>query len=166
MPFGLKNGGATYQRAMVSLCHDMMHKEIEVYVKDMITKFKPGEDHVLVLRKLFERLKKYNLKLNSTKNIFEARSGKLLRFMVNHQGIEIDPSNIKAIREIKTPMTVKEVRSLLGRLNYIARLTDMTKPFFKLLKKDAKVKWDAECHQASRRLRSTSSNHQFWYLPL
>ena len=36
MPFGLKNAGPTYQRAMVTLFHDMMHKEIEVYVDDMI----------------------------------------------------------------------------------------------------------------------------------
>ena len=38
IPFGLKNGGATYQRAMVTLFHDMMHKEIKVYVDDMIAK--------------------------------------------------------------------------------------------------------------------------------
>ncbi|PKI31396.1 hypothetical protein CRG98_048214 [Punica granatum] len=38
MPFGLKNAGATYQRAMVTLFHDMMHKEIEVYVDDIIAK--------------------------------------------------------------------------------------------------------------------------------
>ncbi|KAI5441690.1 hypothetical protein KIW84_010947 [Lathyrus oleraceus] len=36
MPLGLKNAGATYQRAMTTLFHDMMHKEIEVYVDDMI----------------------------------------------------------------------------------------------------------------------------------
>ncbi len=36
MPFGLKNAGATYQSAMVTLFHDMMHKEVEVYVDDMI----------------------------------------------------------------------------------------------------------------------------------
>lgn len=36
MPFGLRNVGATYQRATTTLFHDMMHKEIEVYVDDMI----------------------------------------------------------------------------------------------------------------------------------
>ncbi|PKI64754.1 hypothetical protein CRG98_014886 [Punica granatum] len=36
MPFDLKNVGATYQRAMVTLFHDMMYKEIEVYVDDVI----------------------------------------------------------------------------------------------------------------------------------
>ena len=38
MPFGLKNTEATYQREMVTLFHDMMHKEIKVYVDDMIDK--------------------------------------------------------------------------------------------------------------------------------
>jgi len=38
MLFGLKNAGATYQRAMVALFHDMMHKEIKVYMDDMIAK--------------------------------------------------------------------------------------------------------------------------------
>ena len=38
MPFGLKNVGATYQRAMVTLFHDMMNKEIEVYVDDIRAK--------------------------------------------------------------------------------------------------------------------------------
>ncbi|RDX68110.1 hypothetical protein CR513_52929, partial [Mucuna pruriens] len=43
MPFGLKNARATYQKAIMVLFHDMMHKEIEVYVDDMIAKSKmPG----------------------------------------------------------------------------------------------------------------------------
>ncbi|PKI48636.1 hypothetical protein CRG98_030964 [Punica granatum] len=50
MHFGLKNAGATYQRAMVTLFHDSMHKEIEVYVDDMIAKSKEGEDHLVNLK--------------------------------------------------------------------------------------------------------------------
>ena len=59
MPFGLKNVWATYQRVMVTLFHYMMHKEIEVYVDDMIAKSWEGESHVANLIKLFERLRNY-----------------------------------------------------------------------------------------------------------
>ena len=38
MPFGLKNTGTTYQRAIATLFHDMMHQDVEVYVNDMIVK--------------------------------------------------------------------------------------------------------------------------------
>lgn len=57
MPFGLKNAGATYQKAMVTVFHDMMHKEMEVYVDDMIVKSRAQEDHLVNLRKVFDRLR-------------------------------------------------------------------------------------------------------------
>jgi len=67
MRFGLKNVKATYQRAMVTLFHDMTYKEIEVYVDDIIAKSREKEDHCQTLRKLFERLRRYQLKLNHAK---------------------------------------------------------------------------------------------------
>ena len=82
MAFGLKNAGATYQRAMVALFHDMMHKEIEVYVDDMIEKSRTEEDYLVNLRKLFEQLCKYKLRLNPMKCTFGVKSGKLLDFVV------------------------------------------------------------------------------------
>ena len=72
MPFGLKNAGVTYQQAMVTLFHDMMHKEIEVYKDDMIAKSRTPRDHLIDLRKLFKRLVKYRLRLNLKKCIFGA----------------------------------------------------------------------------------------------
>ena len=83
MPFGLKNAGATYQRAMTTLFHDLMHKEIEVYVDDMIAKSHTEEWHVEDLLKLFQRLRKYCLRLNLNKCTFGVRSGKLLGFIVS-----------------------------------------------------------------------------------
>ena len=56
MPFGLKNAGATYQQAMVTLFHDMIHKEIEVYVDDMIAKLQTEEERLVYLQKLFDCL--------------------------------------------------------------------------------------------------------------
>lgn len=40
MSFSLKNAGETYQCAMVTLCHVMIHKEVDVNVDDMISKSK------------------------------------------------------------------------------------------------------------------------------
>uniref|UniRef100_A0A2N9HSV2 Uncharacterized protein n=1 Tax=Fagus sylvatica TaxID=28930 RepID=A0A2N9HSV2_FAGSY len=140
MPFGLKNAGATYQRAMVTLFHDMIHHEIEVYVDDMIAKSRTAQDHLTDLRKLFQRLKKYQLRLNPNKCAFGVTSGKLLGFIVSGRGIEIDPAKVQAIRSMPAPRTEKEIRSFLGRINYIARfiaqLTATCEPLFKLLRKD------------------------------
>ena len=63
----MKNTKATYQRAMVILFHDMMHREVEVYVDDMLAKLKKEEHHMQVFRKLFERLHKFRLRLNLVK---------------------------------------------------------------------------------------------------
>src|SRR3954453_14915906 len=107
MPFGLKNAGATYQRAMTTLFHDMMHKEIEVYVDDMIAKSSTEEEHIEYLLKLFQRLRKYQLRLNPNKCTFGVRSGKLLGFIVSQRGIEVDPDKVRAIQEMPAPKTEK-----------------------------------------------------------
>jgi len=90
MSFGLKNVGATYKRAMVALFHDMMHKEIKVYVDDMIAKSKTEEEHLVNLRKLFKQLRKYRLRLNLAKCTFGVKFGKLLGCVVSQKGIEVD----------------------------------------------------------------------------
>jgi len=157
MSFGLKNAGATYQRAMVTLFHDMMHKEIEVYVDDMIAKSASEEEHLVNLKKLFERLRKYKLRLNPSKCTFGVRSGKLLGFIVSQKGIEVDPDKVRAILEMPHPVTEKEVRGFLGRLNYIARfifqLTATCEPIFKLLRKNQAVKWNEDCQIAFDKIK-------------
>ena len=135
---------------MVALFHDMMHKEIEIYVDDMIAKSRTEEEHLVNLQKLFGRLCKYRLRLNPTKCTFRVKSGKLLGFVVSHKGIEVDPDKVKEILEILEPCTEKYVQGFLGMLNYIARfisqLTTTCNPFFKLLCKNQSngtmiVKW-------------------------
>ena len=100
IPFSLKNAVATYMRAMTTIFHDMIHKEIEVYVDDVIIKSKRAADHIADLRKFCDRLRRYNLKLNPTKCAFGVPTGKLLGFIVSHRGIELDPSKVKAIQEL------------------------------------------------------------------
>ncbi|XP_071918759.1 uncharacterized protein [Coffea arabica] len=157
MPFGLKNAGATYQRTMTTLFHDMIHREMEVYVNDIIIKSKRAEDHLVDLKKLFERLRKYNLKLNPAKCAFGAPAGKLLGFIVSKRGIEIDPAKIKAIRDMPVPKTQKDVKSFLGKINFIGRfigqLTATCEPLFKLLRKNVPLYWNEECQRAFDKIK-------------
>ncbi|KAG8473279.1 hypothetical protein CXB51_035201 [Gossypium anomalum] len=137
---------------MVNLFHDMMHKDIEVYVDDMIAKSQTEKEHIEVLRRLFLRLRKFQLKLNPAKYTFGARSGKLLGFVVSEKGIEVDSDKVRAIQELPPLRTQKEVRGFLGRLNYIARfISQSTKkcdPIFRLLRKHSQGTWDEECQNA------------------
>ena len=63
MPFGLKNAGATYQRAMIAMFHDFIHKIVEVYVDDILIKSKSKEGHVQDLKVAFERMRQYKLRV-------------------------------------------------------------------------------------------------------
>ena len=57
MPFGLKNAGATYQRAMNAMFHDMLGHHIEIYIDDIVVKSKKVVKHVNHLRKSFESMR-------------------------------------------------------------------------------------------------------------
>ena len=116
MPFGLKNANATYQRVATTLLHDLIHKEVEVYVDDMIVKSKDNEPHIPTLRKFFERIQFYKLRLNPKKCTFGVTFGKLLGLMVSQRGIEVDLDKIKAIVEMKPPRIGKEIQGFLGRI--------------------------------------------------
>ena len=70
MPFSLKNASATYQRVASTLLHDLIHKEVEVYIDDMIVKSKDREGHILALRKFFEKIWFYKLRLDLKKCTF------------------------------------------------------------------------------------------------
>lgn len=91
----------------MTMFHDMIHKEIEVYVDDMIVKSKTEDDHLDHMRKLFDRLHKLQLRLNPAKCTFEVRSGKLLGFIVSQKGIEVDLHKLRAIQEMSAPRTQK-----------------------------------------------------------
>ena len=109
MLFSLKNSGATYQRAATTLLHDLIHKEVEVSVDDMIVKSKDHKGHIPALQNFFERIQFYKLRLNPKKCTFGVIAIKLLGFMVSQRGIEGDPEKIKAIVEIKPPRAEKEI---------------------------------------------------------
>ena len=54
MPFGLKNAGATYQRAMNAIFHEHMRKTVKCYVDDIAVKSRAKSDHITDLKAIFD----------------------------------------------------------------------------------------------------------------
>ena len=139
MPFGLKNAGATYQRMITRMFEPQLGKNVEVYIDDMVVKNKVATKHVGDLRNIFEILRKYKLSLNASKCSFGVGSGKFLRYMVTHCGIEVNPNQVKVINSLQPSRNPKEVQKLTGMtavLNqFISWSADRCRPFFQLLNK-------------------------------
>ena len=139
MPFGLKKAGATYQRLVNYMFSHQIGRNVEVYIDDMLVKSKDETNHLGDLKETFSTLRKYNMKLNPAKCAFAISSGKFLGFMVSQRGIEANSDKVKAIIEVKSPKTVKEVQSLRGKVvalnRFVSRATEKCMPFFKVLKK-------------------------------
>ena len=121
-------------------------------------KSKDREGHIPALRKFFERIQLYKLRLNPKKCTFEVTSGKLLEFTVSQKGIEVDPEKIKAIVEMKPPRTEKEIQGFLGRIQYISRfiaeLTMTCEPIFRLHKKEVPTVWNEQCQEAFGKIKN------------
>ena len=145
MPFGLKNVGATYQRAMTAIFHDMMQQELEDYVDDIVVKSKKREEHFYVLKRVFERCRAFKQRMNPLKCAFGVSSGKFLGFLVHSKGIDVNPAKAMAIATMRPPITVKELKSFLGKVSYIRRfiprLASITSTFTKLLEKEQSFEW-------------------------
>ncbi|XP_034200611.1 uncharacterized protein LOC117615606 [Prunus dulcis] len=131
---------------------------MEVYVDDMLVKAPKRADHIKNLAEAFSLLCQYRMKLNPNKCTFGVSSGRFLGYLVTQRGIEAHPRQIKAILEMKSPSTVKEIQSLTGRaatLNrFLSRSTDKCRPFFETLKKGQRDKSDEECEVAFHNLKT------------
>ena len=71
------------------------------------------------------------------------------------KGIETNLDKVKAIIKVKSPKTVKEVHSLIGKVaalnKFISRAIEKCMPFFKVLKKA--FQWTDECEEALAKLK-------------
>jgi hypothetical protein len=103
MTFGLKNASATYQRAMNLIFQELLENNVEVYIDDIVVKLAEFSSHIADLRKAFDKMHRYGLKMNPRKCAFGVSSDKFLGFIIHEHGIEIDLNRIKSIRNVGAP---------------------------------------------------------------
>ena len=156
IPFGLTNAGTTYQRLVNHMFRPQIGRNMEVYVDDMLVRSLDEQKHQDNLQETFDTLKRYNMRLNSSKCVFRVSFGKFLGFMVSHKGIEANPDKIQSILDMKPPRSIKEVQSLIGRVatlnRFVSKAIDKCLLFFKVLKKA--FEWTDGCQKAFKDLKT------------
>jgi hypothetical protein len=133
----LKNAGATYQRAMNYIFHELIGKIVEIYIDDVVIKSLDHESHLDDVRKTLECTRKHGLKMNLNKCAFGVSTGEFLGFLVHEGGIEVGKKSMKAIDEVVPPTNLKEINFVR---RFISNLSQKVLPFSPLLrlKKDQK----------------------------
>nr|ABA98732.1 retrotransposon protein, putative, unclassified [Oryza sativa Japonica Group] len=128
--------------------------KVRVYIDDVVVKSKEIEDHIADLRKVFERTRKYGLKMNPTKCAFGVPAGQFLGFLVHEREIKITQRSISAIKKIKPPKDKTELQEMIGKINFVRRfisnLSGRLEPFTPLLrlKADQQFTWGVERQKA------------------
>ena len=100
------------------------------------------------------------MKLNPNKCAFGVTVGKFLGFMVSQKGIEVNSKKIRAIMELESPRTIKEVQSLNGKIaalnKFVSRATNRCLPFFCTLRRS--FEWTDECQTTFDNLKTYISS--------
>jgi hypothetical protein len=92
-------------------------------------------------------MRRYGLKMNPHKCAFGVSAGKFLGFIIHEHGIQIDPDQIKSIRNVGPPTCKLKMQKFLGKVNYlrmfISNLAEKINAFTPILrlKNDAKFTW-------------------------
>lgn len=159
MPFGLKGSPITWQRTINLILDELLHKNIMAYMDDIIVYNKTLHDHIENLRKLLQRLRKYNLKLKVEKTKFLCKQVKYLSHIISEEGIKTDPEKVSCIQNFVRPTSVVEIQRYLGTCNYyrkyIKDYSKITKPLTNLCKKDVPFVWSQSCEEAFQKLKNS-----------
>jgi hypothetical protein len=109
MPFGLKSMGAIYQRGIQWCLHSQLGCNAKAYVDNVVIKTREDEELISDLAETFDNLRKFKIKLNLVKCTFGVPSGKLLRYMVFHYGIDPNLEKVSTVTKMKPPESLHDV---------------------------------------------------------
>lgn len=157
MPFGLKTAPATFQRSMDFLFNDLYNKGVSCYIDDLLIHDADPHRALDKLVLVLERLRQAGLSINLQKCTFAQKQLLYLGHVITEGRLMPNPRKIEALTRIKKPTTVKEVRSIMGSLNYFqSYIPDFARhmvPVSDLLRgrstdNQRRVEWTDDCQSA------------------
>jgi hypothetical protein len=149
---GLRSSPVAFAVALGNLLMSELDSSAIIYLDDLIIYSQTMEEHLTLLRSIFEKFKRANLRMNPRKSHFGRSELIFLGFLFGGQGVKVDPKRFDGIAKMARPRNAKEVKVALGCFSYLRRFirnfSALSEPLRRLLKNDVPFVWTEEHQQA------------------
>lgn len=115
------------------------------------------EQHISVLEEVFSRLREARITVSFEKCQFCRPEMKFLGYIVDKNGLHVDPDKVRAMLDLPVPKTVTEVRRIIGTFSwyrrFIPNFSTIISPITALLKMSSKFIWTQECDASFKHIK-------------
>lgn len=160
VPFGLINSAQCQQRLMDAVFGPKLEPKVFCYLDDIIVTSSSFEEHLQILREVFERLRAANLTVNLEKCQFFKSSLKYLGFVVDGNGLRTDPDKVSSMINYPRPKTTTEIKRFIGMTSwyrkFICHFSTLVAPLNDLIKakkKNQSIVWTPEAEASFVKLK-------------
>lgn len=160
MPFGIRPASSIFQCEMDKRLRKV--PRVGVFVDDIVGGGRTAEECKETTIAVFEILQKSGFTLKRKKLKLFKRKLEVLGHVIDSNGVAKNEGKVKAIRDVKPPVNVKEVQSFCGMVNYYAKfmpaLSETLEPIHKLCRKEEKFDWNEKCQSAFEKIKKEMCN--------
>ena len=158
LPFGLKISPAIFQRTLSNLIRKNNLSDFCInYIDGILVYSRSFDEHLRHIETLMKTIMKSGFKLKLTKCDFARQSVQYLGHILEKNSVRPAEDNLKAIRDFERPKTKKNIRQLLGKVNfyykYIENACRLLEPLHNLLRKGSEFNWTDDCERAFRNIK-------------
>lgn len=159
LPFGIKSAPEVFQKIMTDLMNGIPHTE--VVVDDILVWGTEEKEHDQSLRQVLDRARESNLKLSLKKCKVKREEVQYIGHVLSKDGIKPDPEKVRAVESMNAPSNVKELRTFLGFIQYLAKfipnLSEVSAPLRELLVKNVAWHWEDPQEESFNKLKQLAS---------
>ncbi|GJU58534.1 putative reverse transcriptase domain-containing protein [Tanacetum coccineum] len=115
MLFGLTNAPAVFMDLMNRVCKPYLDRFVIVFIDDILIYSKSRKEHEGHLKLILKLLKEEELYAKFSKCEFWLSKVQFLSHVIDSEGIHVDPTKIKSIKDWASPKTPIEIRQFLEK---------------------------------------------------
>ena len=123
MPFGLYNAPASIQAMINKVLRELLDEGVIIYINDILIYSETEEEHIRLVQKVLEKLKKAHLCMAINKSHFHVKEVDYLGYVITDKGISLFPEKVRAVKAWNPPApdatsAVKWAKEFLGFANF------------------------------------------------